>query len=248
MRRMFILAALVSLFWVSPQTVSADPIVILFNRNTSARVEVGTTVAQDFDSNADVLASTASTAVGGNAATAESTLTSILTPDNSNLSGSGSTINAVTGSASSSSNNQALLRFFISEPYTYSFLGSFAALATGTRSGFWETSLHQRSPDFTSSQTIFAYRDLDALTRNESGTLLPGFYEFFVGSRTFVRCPGFAPGDNCTSNAALTSFSFDFQLTPEAEAPAVPEPASMILLSTGLAGVFAARRRHRRQL
>jgi hypothetical protein len=240
MRRKLALLALVGLFWVTPQPVSADPVVLFFSRTTIAGAQVGGTFTEDIDSNADVLTSSASTGVGAASAGAASTFTSILAPDSRSLSGAGvaqASVTAPEGSAVAYGSGQTHFDFLIDQPHTYTFVGAFATGVTGY--SVWETYLIDRTSRF------FEFREDSAVARSSTGTLLPGRYVLVVLGRATAGC-GFGGESDCTSNQAFTSFSFDFQLSPETEAPAVPEPASMILLGTGLAGVFATRRRHGR--
>ena len=240
MRRKLVLSALVGLFWVNPQPVSADPIVLFFSRATQAGAQVGGTFTEDIDRNADVLMSTASTVVGASSASAASTFTSSLAPDNRSLSGAGvstASVTVPTGSAVAYGSGQTHFDFLIDQPHTYSFVGAFADGVTGH--SVWEATL------FDEFSILFDFREQSATARSNTGTLLPGRYVFVVLGRATAGC-GFGAESDCTSNEALTSFSFDFRLSPATEAPAVPEPASMILFSTGLAGVVAVRRRQRK--
>ena len=238
MRRMVVIAAFVGFFWATPQSVSADPIVLVFNRTTIAGAQVGGTFTEDIDRNADVLISSAAVDVSDGTASAESIFISTAPQSSGNwlLAGDGqlnNSINAQTGSAVAYSSGSMFATFSIDQPYRYSFLGGIGESPFGF--DVFEATLS------TSGTPIFDYRLESAGFQEDGGMLLPGTYDFFVLGRTTVGC-GFSSGEDCTFQQAVASFSFRLQLSAQ-EAPAVPEPGTMILLGSGLAGVLAARRR-----
>lgn len=241
MRRMLVLWAVVPLFWALPQPASADPLVLRYFASTSAGAQVGGSFEEDLDSSARDLTSQSSMIVGDSSAVAQATFINALAPDFQSLFLSGlavSSVTAPTGSAVAYAQGAAALHFVLDQPYTYSFSGSFIGLG-----GFnvLEASLVDVSDP--SSSAIFNYRELSSTALSSTGTLLPGLYDFFLVGRATAGC-GFGAVPECTSEEARNFFNFEFQLSPQEPAP-VPEPATMILLGSGLVGVFAARRRQR---
>jgi hypothetical protein len=83
--------------------------------------------------------------------------------------------------------------------------------------------------------------DSDATNRSLAGLLSPGKYLLFVDERS----TGIAvPPSRATHGAAAASFAFAFDFTPADSSPSpTPELASMLMLGTGIASVFAFRRR-----
>lgn len=238
MRRMFLGAALLGVFWANPSPVSAEPIVIFASRTSLAGAQVGGTFTEDIDRNADVLISGASVADEQNAATAEAVFISTLPsgPDTWLASGRGTlnnSITASTGSAVAYSSGSLFLTFSIDEPYRYSFFAGLGRSEVGVQ--VVEATL------FTGGTSIFDYRLEDAGFQQAGGILLPGQYDFFFVGRTTVGC-GFSGPEDCTFLQAIGSIAFDLELSAQ-DAPIVPEPGTMILLGSGLAGVLAARRR-----
>ena len=241
MGKQFILSAIVFASSVIPSPAGADPVVLFFSRAAIAGAQVGGTFAEDIQRNADVLSASASASDGVNSAGASASFTSQLTANNQLFQGSGlatAVAERTTGSAVGYGSGQGLLEFVLNEPYEYAFSGSFAHATTGF--SVWEASLLNRStPGF---NPVFDYREEGARARTAAGLLMPGRYQFSVLGRASAGC-GFGGGSDCAFQEGLTSFSFNFRLSAEDDTPVVPEPATIVLLGSGLAGIIAARRR-----
>jgi hypothetical protein len=235
----FLVSVLVCCFWVAPVPVSADPIVISFSRVVRADVGLNGVSVTDINADADALFASASASEGENSVAAAAAFASQVRPDNQQFSGSARASASLTRStdvrATSGALAVALLEFSIDQPYTYSFFGSFAPGADGFSA--WDATLI----GLTAPEIVFEYHDRSASVQTDTGLLLPGAYQFFVFGPAFADCAVMVPSA-CMRQEALTSFSFDLQLEEQSPAP-VPEPGTMLFLTSGLSALVATRRR-----
>ena len=91
----------------------------------------------------------------------------------------------------------------------------------------------QNAPD----TPIFALRSSDSIDRYQPGTLQPGRYDFVVSEAAISTLPG-----------GLATGRDDFRLEfSDAPLAPTPEPASVLLLGTGVAALTPRRARARTQ-
>jgi hypothetical protein len=127
--------------------------------------------------------------------------------------------------------------FELSEALPFTFTAAFATSGGGGNSrSSWGAELFHYPSDIATS--AFAFIGGDTRQVSTGGLLLPGRYTLFVNSAS----SSFAIGDRNTS----ADFTFNLQFASPGVEP-IPEPASILLLTTGALGILARRRmrRHR---
>jgi hypothetical protein len=123
----------------------------------------------------------------------------------------------------------------LSQPQNYVFIGVFNStrLNEGDTTS-WIASLTDNNAPNT---PIFAFRETDSIDRYQPGTLQPGRYDFLISAAAISTLPG--------GNASATE---DFRLEFSDVPSPVPEPASLLLLGSGVGLLFARRRTATRPL
>jgi hypothetical protein len=228
--------------WAAPALAAADPVTLLFNRSTLVSVESGIArFALDTDFNADALSAEATFQFGPMTAFGTATLSSRLSPDAQTLSGNGhaEATAQITGSGptfpifETLANNTLVWRFSLPEPHLFDFVATFAPSAAPIAQAVWSAHLC----DFVNGECLFEAQEQAAGMLTERHQLGVGTYQFRVFSTAlgsvFSQDPGISVG--------TVDHNFTVNLTPAPSA--VPEPASVALLSTGLIALVGRARK-----
>ena len=249
-------AIAVAMVLASAAAASADPITIIQDlRFTSAVADPG--VRFDADRRVDIgqpndtMRSAATAVAGMDAGASTATLSSSYADPMRWFGGGSANVSFTTPDKGDYNATSAFrVRFDVNSPVNYNFNESFtisSSLVPPTGQTIFvsanaSTQLIRPAGlgllfDF-SIPTAFG-RNSDGGNRAFTGLLSPGVYLLLVGA----AADGFSSGGPVTG-AANAGFAFTFDLTPADSSPSpTPEPASLLLLGTGIAGVFGYCRR-----
>jgi PEP-CTERM motif len=225
----------------------ADPITLFNDRReitVLARVSEAGVSDRHTDSRGpgDVLRTETSASTGISVASATASLISSL-GDPAHLLGTGSALAGFFTSGEGEASATAFFQvdFSLDTPYMYAFNGMFnisdfpprpSAGFTGFNEARWSAALSSGSSSW------FNASDTNRGHVSFGGTLPAGSYHFLVGTS--------ADGLSEREATVVEDSSFDFalDLTPADSSPSpTPEPASLLLISTGIAGLVARRSR-----
>jgi hypothetical protein len=222
----------------------ADPITLFNDRReitVLARVsEAGESDRQtDSQGPGDALTARTSASTGSSVAGATASLISTFS-DPAHLRGTGGALAGFStrGEGEASATSLFQVDFLLDTPHMYAFNGmfnisDFPARPNGVfNEARWSAAL--------SSGGLYWFNAADTNRGPISfgGTLPPASYHFLVG----ISADGLS--DREATVVEDSSFDFGFDLTPADSSPSpTPEPASLLLISTGVAGLFARRSR-----
>ena len=256
MRQTLVSVPLSALLLLCSTPALADPISILTNSTgIAAQVYTGergviTTKEYPFTPNGNN-AVTVSAATGGSTASASTSVASDVT-DLSLLRGNGSTQVAYQtqiGEGFGSATTSFFVAFELASAHEYRFAADFVTSGGATFIPTadwteWQFDLMSLDPGRSHEPALMIDVGHHSTSVVRSGLLAPGLYRFFVqGTALAGNLSALGPN----SGSGFSNFAFTLGLTPLGEPPTpTPEPASMLLIGTGLAGLFAARRRLKR--